>query len=291
MENRAMRNRRLMMLLLTLFISGAIVIIYIISYAQKHEEIKQEVVLESLLPIDTSKVSGWRVIHEEDSTKNVTVVRSSSGWKVALPSGKSVEASPDLIRRSLLHMALMKPNSLETNKKEKWEELGVHEKGARLIVFEGGRESAAIYLGEMFFLNDVKANHYVRLPQDNNVYTVDLYLDGSLRAPLEKYRKKELMNCEKPIISFAALSKPVVNNTAALNARKAICDLKPGAFVSRPDTEPLGNWKIIFNDSSFVSVLIWADDSTYILGSTFNQGNYLSFKNESFPEALSDLLR
>lgn len=173
-------NRSLIIVLLLLIVAGALI------YKYTEREDKPSFNDQSLIGMDTADINGWRITTAHDSSRSYTILRQDNGWILKTLTGRTLQPRTDYIRRCLKHLEYFKPSALASVTQKDWRKFGVDDSGTvlHLITKNSNKPNTDIVIGNLSFLNANKANYYVRQKDRTDVYTVDLYLDGSLKATI-----------------------------------------------------------------------------------------------------------
>lgn len=148
---------------------------------------------KNLLDIDSNAIQGWEVIPSRDlKIHRYSVTENKGQWQVQLPSGETGQADKEYVRRSLHHLANLKAQELIRAPEESWDTMGVTDKGTHLKVMHDGKTALDLIIGKMFFTNN-RTTYYVRPAGENSIYTLPLYLEGSLIADPSRVRQKDLV--------------------------------------------------------------------------------------------------
>lgn len=174
-------NRTLLIVLALLVLAG----ISVFLYTQRSD--KHSYSDKSLIETDTTDITGWQVTTPGSLSKTYTINRNGNGWTLQTADGKSLQPRPDYIRRCLKHLQYFKPSALAGVSPKDWKKFRVNDSGTvlHIIVKPATKKPKDIILGDLVFVNSNKASYYVRRKDETETYTVDLYLDGSLKASVQ----------------------------------------------------------------------------------------------------------
>jgi hypothetical protein len=139
---------------------------------------------KSLVQADTTDITGWQINTPGDSSRTYTINRKDNGWLLTTAAGAKYSPRADYIRRSLKHLQYFRPSALASVSKNDWHAFGVDDSGTVLHIISRtpGTKASDVIIGKLTFVNANKASYYVRQKGATDTYTVDLYLDGSLKA-------------------------------------------------------------------------------------------------------------
>ena len=143
--------------------------------------------------LDPAKIDQWIVIPQQKPEKAYRLFKEGRKWRIELPDKLLADADMEIVARAIHHFVNLKPESLVGTTKKEWRQFGVDTAGTLVQVFESRQEKYDFIIGNLIFQNDKLATYYFRLKNEDNVYTVHNYLDGSIRNSAENFRKKDLL--------------------------------------------------------------------------------------------------
>lgn len=165
-----------------------------------------------LIAADTASISKVQIRFPESNS--IQLVREQNSWKVSEDGSASYTADPQVVQSILAQLVMMQPDRIAANSKEKWKSLQVDDSAAvRVDVFKGGKEPLArLFLGNISMSQqpanqqmmgqqqpDIKT--FVRVDDDERVYTVDGFLKMSYQPQLSSYRNKKVLQLNPQDIS------------------------------------------------------------------------------------------
>lgn len=251
---------------------------------------------KKILEIDSNAIEGWEVIPNRDMKfHKYSVVKENDLWQVVLPNGDKGLADKEYLRRSLHHLAAMRAMEAIRTPEEGWDSMGVTDKGTHLKVSSGGKTALDLIVGKMIFMNN-KSTYYVRPAGQNTVYTVPLYLEGSLIAEPSRVRQKDLVpfsiayivdikflapdGIQNTLRRDSATGKWMINDKPAEETRvagylQAVHGLVINRFSDAPITGAVHSLMITAADGKMVQIRANKKNSdTWVLSSPENPGNF-----------------
>ncbi len=190
---------------LILLLGGLIAIYFIVDYTGGKGRSKSY--RSTLVEIDTAKVSAMEI---EKQGKLLRITRTSSGseWQLELENGKQVAGKQSNVKNSLLNLMSIKPSRLASKDSGKWKDYQVDSAGTRVKVFHGDDKVLDIILGR-FGVKDQRSYHtFVRLEEDNEVYTVDNFMGISFSTDAASYREQTFYRMKKDSIYTIRFAYP-----------------------------------------------------------------------------------
>jgi hypothetical protein len=145
--------------------------------------------------IDSTTVTRWDVSPKGDANLAYTVYKDSGlYWTVTLADKNKADADLKVINRSLRHFSdfkNMQPASLD---QAKWKAEQIDDKGTHLTVYVNNQKADSFIIGKLEFSPQNKSSYYIRKAGTDKVYTLTPdYLEGSIIAPAESFRKKDMV--------------------------------------------------------------------------------------------------
>ncbi|RYD73592.1 MAG: DUF4340 domain-containing protein, partial [Sphingobacteriales bacterium] len=247
-------------------------------------------------------IDSWELVPAQTEKQDAYRVFKRNGrWLASVRGKEAAEPDTGFLRRSLLHINHLQANKELNLPEEKWDSLGVTEKSTKLLTFKNGKVVNEIFLGKLFFDEQKKATYYVRLKGENKVYTVPQYLEGSLKMPAEKMRKKALVGVPSSQISEIMFLNPngidfilkragqnawsingiLTNDSIGENYVFLISQLEIASFGTAPTMGADLSLQITTYKGNQVSLRAYKKNSeTWILSSSENTGNYVEVPND-----------
>jgi hypothetical protein len=227
--------------------------------------------------------------------RKYAVTKENGVWEVVLPNGERGLADGDYIRRSIHHLATMQAREVIQTPEEAWDTMGVTNKATHLKVNRDGKTELDLLIGKLFFDNN-KATYYVRPVGENTVYTLPLYLEGSLIADPSRVRQKDLVPFSIAYIVDIKFLAPegirnnlrrdsatghwMINDKPAEETRvagylQAVHGLVINKFSGAPITGAVHSLMITAADGRMVQIRANKKNSdTWVLSSPENPGNF-----------------
>lgn len=211
-----------------------------------------------LVQIDTSRVT--KIAVEKKKTQFEIFKDGTGSWKVTLPKlNKTVEATSSSVKSSLSGLLTIQPSRVVTRDPKKWADYQVDTAGTRIRVYEGSKNTLDIVIGKFGMQGRQEFFTYVKLYDDNTVYTADNFMGITYFSDPESFRNGQFLEANTdsvkqvsftyPADSSFTLSKPdsvwnlgnqkadslsVVNFLSELryiSTRKFVDDIEPAAFI------------------------------------------------------------
>jgi hypothetical protein len=241
-------------------------------------------------------VSMWTVIPGGNRSLNYTILQDSGYWKIKMPDHKTADADLKTISRALRHWSQIRNPQPASLDKKQWDNEGIGDNGTMVIFSTGDHNTDSMIIGKLEFLNGNKSSYYLRKPGTDKVFMVkEVYLDGSVIAPVESYRKRQMVPIDFSLFKKIRIVTPgsdeyylieKVHETWTINGQDALQDkvnafarmltmIQIPAFSEAPKEHP-GASLIVFTDYGEVKLTATENEpGTWILASSVNVGNYL----------------
>lgn len=160
---------------------------------------------EVLVEIDTAKVTRL-LVKAPDKVSDMGKV--GEGWELALPSGKTVEATEGSVKSSLGSLLTIKPSRLVAKKQDKWKDYQVDSAGTVVEVYEGGEKTLDLIIGRFNMEGQNSYSTFVRLAGEDEVYSAKNFMAFSVSADPASYRNSVLMRSNKDSIQQVTFNYP-----------------------------------------------------------------------------------
>lgn len=146
-----------------------------------------------LVSIDTANISKIVVTTKSNPGEDIVLIKTNNSWYIRLKEGKTVAADKDEVKRAIDVLTQVKPKRLAANDPSKFSEFQVDTTGTRVKVFEGDEKTLDIIIGKFSFQNKREFYTYVRLADENEVYTTDAFLGPSFQKELSRWRYQTVL--------------------------------------------------------------------------------------------------
>ena len=252
-----------------------------------------------LVQIDTSDVS--KIMVDRKGT-HFEVYKDDNGmWKVTLPKlNKTAEATASSVKNSLEGLLSIEPGRIVTRDPSKWSEYQVDTSGTRVRVYEGPKNTLDLIIGKFGVQGRQSFYTYVRLNDDNTVYSADNFMGMSYFSGPDSFRNNRFLQINPDSVRQISFTYPAdtsftLNNPDSvwyLGSRKAdsakvasylsqlrymsnskyVDDINPAAL-----NQPLFTEAIAFKGLKSITINAYQNPKYgLILHSEFNPNNYFS---------------
>ncbi len=160
---------------------------------------------ESLVDIDTAKVSSLTI---EKGGKSFDVSRSTEGWEVTIVGGKKVEATTSSVNNALNSLLGITPSRIVTKDPAKWGDYQVDSTGTRIKVLEGSNITLDMVIGRFGIHGRQQFHTFVRLFDENEVYTADNFMGISFPSETDGYRNSRFLQVVKDSVTQVVFQYP-----------------------------------------------------------------------------------
>ena len=138
----------------------------------------------------------------------VELTKEDDQWMVTLASGKKVLTKENSVPGFLSTLGTIKPGAIATRKEEKWSDYQVDSAGTRIEVFEGSKKSLDLIVGRFNMTGQRSYSTYVKLTEDDEVYTADNFMGMSLGKTTASFRENLLFRTTKDSITQITFNYP-----------------------------------------------------------------------------------
>ena len=166
---------------------------------------------KTLVSVDTATVSEVRIQPASTRTSEIKLVKEGKNWMVVSDKKKS-SADVSSVKGILGLLQGLPTQRLASRKKEKWETYNVGDKGTHVTVYAGSKKIADLNFGKTGFAPGGggygSAYTYVRLSDENEVYTVDGFLESQFNRSYQDWRNKAFLRVNRDDIAKLAFTYP-----------------------------------------------------------------------------------
>ncbi len=157
-----------------------------------------------LVSIDTANVSSVEVISPNGT---LTLTKEEGTWKVS-QDGLEKETKPGVVNNMLVSLNSIKPGRLAARKQDKWKDFSVDSTGTRVKVFEGDKLSTDIVVGRFGVSGQRSYYTYVRLSEDDNVYTAENFMKMNVLENAADYRQNNVLRLTEDSLTQITFDYP-----------------------------------------------------------------------------------
>ncbi len=263
-----------------------------------------------LVAVDTAQVNKI-VIYPKSAAEsdNINFTKTGTGWEVARAAVKD-EANISSVKGMLGNMINMKPKRLVAKSSDRWVQYEVNDSlGTRVQAFANDELVADFVLGKFNFQQATRSmSNFVRLTEDQEVYSVDGFLSSSFNQEFNNFRDRTFVNLtpenitsvrfEYPADSAFALNKiesewqidgAQADSAAVSNYLSGLRNMTNSEFADDfvPEGKSVAYQLAISGDNmQSITVSAYLEEDKYILHSTLNEG---AFFNEGSLEIFDKL--
>lgn len=154
-----------------------------------------------LISTDTAAITELRILPGKDRSEEIKITREGNGWKVS-KGNRVAGGDRNYIKSALTALYRMQAQRQASRKKEKWEEFNVGEKSTHVSGYAGERKVVDVHIGKLGFAQGGSGGFggsytYVRLSDEDEVYTVQGFLESSFNNAFNDWRNKTLSKVNK----------------------------------------------------------------------------------------------
>jgi len=261
---------------------------------------------KNLLTLDTAKIDEIKILPSKERTEELRLVREGNLWKVI--KGTRQEPASKSSVKNLLSSLNMEAQQMVSRKKEKWEEFNVGNNSTHVTVFNEGNKLADFHIGKLGFTQSSGGGFggsytYVRLSDEDQVYSVDGFLEPTFNSTFNDWRDKTLSKLNKEDViklsfnypadsGFVVEKRDSVWYTAADKVDPSkienLLNLLAAKYASEfaedftPTSLPTATLQIDGKVGNLLRIEAWKkDEAEWILSSSQQKGIYFSDKGSS----------
>lgn len=306
-------NRLLIIILLALI--GLFVFVKFFRSSWTERTMKTDIV-----EIDTAKISSIVIYPNSQKGTEVKFYKENNNWKVS-DTKIVADADVDAVKGLINTFTEMKVLRLVTKSKDKWEEYQVTDSAAtRVKVLVGKKVKADFYIGKFTYKQShdpysmyggggggITGTTYVRVSDENDVYTVNGFLTFTFNQGFDSWRNRKLGKFVPAEITKFTIKNPgdsssmvqIKNNQYTVNNQPAD-SAKIANFLNKISYKSGSKFDDQFNPAMKVpffeltlekslgtalSIKAYAKDSLFIVNSSVNAQSYFEMQASE----LSDL--
>ena len=160
----------------------------------------------TLVELDTAKISALEI---EKGGQQLRVSKIGKySWEVEIEDGKKVAAKTASVKGAIANLLTLIPSRLASNDPEKWKDYQVDSTGTRVKVYEGDEKSLDVILGR-FGVTDQQSYHtFVRLLEDNEIYSVNNFMSLSFSPDPASFREQIFLRTRKDSLNGITFNYP-----------------------------------------------------------------------------------
>jgi hypothetical protein len=186
---------------LSIIIAVLIVVLIGININSKHNERSFK---KYVIQVDTANVT--QIIIKPQNKKKIIINKKNNLWRMAIDN-KEVATDKASIMDMLSQIVKLKTKSIVATSNEKWDKYEVSDSTGINVIIKSNKKELADFIIGKFSYKQLKSQNpyqpnmqmlsYVRTRDDNNVYSVDGYLNVTFNKKEDAFRKKSLITGDK----------------------------------------------------------------------------------------------
>ena len=251
----------------------------------------------TLVAIDTSQVTKIVIQPRASTGNNITFTKTGTSWEVARADIKD-EADLNNVKNMLANMVNISPKRLVAKSEDKWTQYEVNDSlGTRVMAYAGDKVLTDFILGKFNFQQASRSmSNFVRLSDEEDVYSVEGFLSSSFNQEFNNFRDRTFVKVTKENITSVRFEYPgdssfVLNlvaskweidglqadSTAVESYLSGLRNLTKNEFAD--DFTPQGKvatyrLSIAGNHMQPITVSAFQEGEGHILNATLNEGAY-----------------
>lgn len=179
-------------------LAGIFVVLLIVTVAMKWlsgSEVSRAF-RSNLFQVDIDQVSKLVIDHPGNPT--LTMQKTNEGWQVSKEEGQErYPADATSINGAINKLNNLSVNAVATRNSEKFTRYKVDSTGIKVALYNEDEMLSSIYVGAPQRAGRRSLNNYVRLANEDAVYTVEGFLRSTFSKKLEGWRQKRVWDVEQ----------------------------------------------------------------------------------------------
>jgi hypothetical protein len=173
----------------------------------------ESTIRKDLVSLDSATITEIRISPANQQDQLIKLMKSGKTWTVEQKS-KKYNVDINALKDILQTLCSIKPERMVSRKKEKWQTFQVGETGTYVSMYEDGDLKTSMVVGKSGFnqsnnsLNGGNGYTYVRLSDEDEVYSVPGFLSSSVNRSLTDLRDKSFLKVPKDLIQGVSFKYP-----------------------------------------------------------------------------------
>ena len=252
---------------------------------------------ETLVAIDTSQVNKIVIQPRASGGDNITFTKTGMDWEVASADIKD-DADINNVKSMLANMVNMKPKRLVAKSEDKWTQYEVNDSlGTRVMAYAGEKLLTDFILGKFNFQQASRSmSNFVRLGDEEDVYSVEGFLSSSFSQEFNNFRDRTFVKTTKDNVMSIRFEYPADSSfvLSKMGTQWQIGELQADSAAVESYLSGLGNitknefaddfvpqgkvatyrLTVSGNNMQAFTVSAFLEGEEYILNSSLNEGAY-----------------
>jgi hypothetical protein len=170
---------------------------------------------KELVALDTAAITEIKIFTAKEFNKEIRLVKEGKNWTVK-SDNKSANVEQGSVNSSVGQFVHLKPIRLVTKKKTKWKEYSVGDSSTQVKFMNGSKVLADIRIGRVQFdmqpgqqqFNPNSISTYVRLSGEDEVYSVEGFLESTFNKSYNDWRDKAFLRLKQNVITKVTFTYP-----------------------------------------------------------------------------------
>lgn len=249
-----------------------------------------------LVELDTASVSKLVIKARANDGDPVTILKEGKNW-IVTKGNKSDNADVNSVKNMLSSLRKLEPQRLVANSEDKWAQYEVNDSlGTQVKVYQGEEVATDVVIGKFNFNQQARtASTFVRLTNEDEVYTVEGFLASTFNQEFNSFRNKTFITTTPENLtalkfdyagdsSFVLdkvneqwqLNGVVADSTSVAKYINGLRRMNQREFVDdfSPSENPVYTLTIAGNNMDAIIVKGYLKDDEIILNSSLNSGAY-----------------
>jgi hypothetical protein len=174
---------------------------------------------KELVGLDTADITEVRMTSAGDQPATIKLMREKNKWMV-IQEDKSYPADKSAVNSLLSTVASLNAERMVSRKQDKWDSYSVGEKSTIVSVYEGGSKATEFRVGKTGFNQNpasggfgqqgqgIEAYTYVRMADEDEVYSVNGFLEATFNRTVNDLRDKSFLRFSSDNVTKVTFTYP-----------------------------------------------------------------------------------
>ena len=174
---------------------------------------------KELVGLDTADITEVRMTSSGDQPRTIKLIKEKDKWMVT-QDDKSYPADKSVVSNLVSTVASLNAERMVSRKQDKWDSFSVDEKSTVVSVYEDGNKAAEFRVGKTGFNQSrgaggfgqqgqgIEAYTYVRMADEDEVYSVNGFLEATFNRGVNDLRDKSFLRFSSDDVTKVTFTYP-----------------------------------------------------------------------------------
>lgn len=255
-----------------------------------------------LLTIDSAAVDRIQIIRPKSDKKDLDLYKRPEGWMLALENDQWGTVDQETLNKSFYQLQYnFTPIRLAAEDSTLWQKYGVAPDSTVILkVYENQELTYELLIGDFSFQDESFVNTYVRKPDDERIFAVKAYFQGTLGSTEDDWRSNHVISVffndldsmffddgkdtyfvksDKDLQKWTIGENKVPENMLQRFLREEMAEIKLHRYANPelkvPDRKPNRQIKVYKREVEPITINMYRyDEVQWMVNSSENPGNY-----------------